>query len=104
HWERPTAPRRRERYGWPRRSVPGSRAATWCGWSPAAPRRPCRRCGGGGGGAPPGLPASAGVPPAAVAETMVVPYNVVPAIGDDVACVIVEPVAANMGLVPPRPR
>ena len=32
-----------------------------------------------------------------------VPYNVVPAIDDDVACVIVEPVAANMGLVPPAP-
>ena len=33
----------------------------------------------------------------------VVPYNVVPALDDDVACVIVEPVAANMGLVPPAP-
>jgi glutamate-1-semialdehyde 2,1-aminomutase len=50
-----------------------------------------------------GLPASAGVPRAAVAETMVVPYNVVPDVGDDVACVIVEPVAANMGLVAPVP-
>jgi glutamate-1-semialdehyde 2,1-aminomutase len=59
--------------------------------------------GGGSGVATLGLPASAGVPKAAVAETLVVPYNTVPDIGDDVACVIVEPVAANMGLVPPAP-
>jgi glutamate-1-semialdehyde 2,1-aminomutase len=58
---------------------------------------------GGSGVATLGLPASAGVPKAAVAETVVVPYNVVPEIGDDVACVIVEPIAANMGLVPPQP-
>jgi glutamate-1-semialdehyde 2,1-aminomutase len=50
-----------------------------------------------------GLPGSAGVPAGAVADTVVVPYNVVPEIGEDVACVIVEPVAANMGLVPPAP-
>ena len=50
-----------------------------------------------------GLPDSAGVPPAAVADTVVAPYNRVPEIGADVACVIVEPVAANMGLVPPAP-
>lgn len=56
---------------------------------------------GGSGMATLGLPASAGVPASAVAETVVVPYNVVPEIGDDVACVIVEPVAANMGLVAP---
>jgi glutamate-1-semialdehyde 2,1-aminomutase len=48
-----------------------------------------------------GLPGSAGVPATAVAETLVLPYNVVPELGYDVACVIVEPVAANMGLVPP---
>ncbi len=57
--------------------------------------------GGGSGVATLGLPASAGVPAAAVAETLVVPYNVVPEIGADVAAVIVEPVAANMGLVAP---
>ncbi|MEA2686681.1 MAG: glutamate-semialdehyde -aminomutase [Actinomycetota bacterium] len=58
---------------------------------------------GGSGLATLGLPGSAGVPPAAVADTVVVPYNVVPEIGDDVAAVLVEPVAANMGLVPPAP-
>ena len=59
--------------------------------------------GGGSGVATLGLPGSAGVPAGAVADTLVVPYNQVPVIGTDVACVIVEPVAANMGLVPPRP-
>jgi glutamate-1-semialdehyde 2,1-aminomutase len=50
-----------------------------------------------------GLPGSAGVTEGAVADTRVVPYNVVPALDDTVACVIVEPIAANMGLVAPRP-
>jgi glutamate-1-semialdehyde 2,1-aminomutase len=48
-----------------------------------------------------GLPGSAGVTDAQVADTMVVAYNVVPTLGDDVACVIVEPIAANMGLIAP---
>ena len=59
--------------------------------------------GGGSGVATLGLPGSAGVPAAAVADTLVVPYNVVPELDERVACVIVEPVAANMGLVPPAP-
>jgi glutamate-1-semialdehyde 2,1-aminomutase len=59
--------------------------------------------GGGSGVATLGLPASAGVAQAAVADTLVVPYNVVPELSADVACVIVEPVAANMGLIPPAP-
>jgi len=50
---------------------------------------------------PEGIPGSAGVPATAVAETMVVPYNQVPTLDESVACVIVEPVAANMGLVAP---
>ena len=59
--------------------------------------------GGGSGVATLGLPASAGVPKGSVAETLVAPYNVVPELGTDVAAVIVEPIAANMGLVPPGP-
>ncbi|HEX2024589.1 MAG TPA: glutamate-1-semialdehyde 2,1-aminomutase [Acidimicrobiales bacterium] len=58
---------------------------------------------GGSGLATLGLPGSAGVPKAAVADTLVVPYNRVPQVDDDVAAVLVEPVAANMGLVAPAP-
>ena len=50
-----------------------------------------------------GLPGSAGVPGAAVADTVVAPYNVVPELDERVACVIVEPIAANMGLIAPGP-
>jgi glutamate-1-semialdehyde 2,1-aminomutase len=58
---------------------------------------------GGSGVATLGLPGTAGVPAGAVAETMVVPYNQVPELDETVACVIVEPVAANMGVVAPAP-
>ena len=58
---------------------------------------------GGSGIATLGLPGTAGVPPEAVANTWVMPYNVVPRLDDDVAAVFVEPVAANMGLVAPAP-
>jgi len=54
-----------------------------------------------------GLPGSAGVTEGTVGDTVVVPYNDVAAVdevfarlGDEVAAVLVEPVAANMGLVP----
>lgn len=56
---------------------------------------------GGSGIATLGLSGSNGVPASAVADTIVAPYGVVPTLDDDVACVIVEPVAANMGLVAP---
>ncbi len=59
--------------------------------------------GGGSGVAMLGLPGSAGVSAAAVADTLVVPYNEVPELDDTVACVIVEPLAANMSLVAPEP-
>ena len=54
---------------------------------------------GGSGVATLGLPGTAGVPAGAVAETLVVPYNRVPVLDDRVAAVIVEPVAANMGVI-----
>lgn len=46
-------------------------------------------------------PDSAGVTAGAVADTRVVPYNQVPTLDETVAVLIVEPVAANMGLIPP---
>jgi glutamate-1-semialdehyde 2,1-aminomutase len=58
---------------------------------------------GGSGVATLGLPGTAGVPAGAVAETLVVPYNQVPSLDESVAAVIVEPVAANMGVVAPAP-
>jgi glutamate-1-semialdehyde 2,1-aminomutase len=57
-----------------------------------------------------GIPGSPGVPAAAVADTVVVPYNdsaavaaVLVADGERTAAVIVEPVSGNMGCVPPAP-
>ncbi len=56
------------------------------------------------------LPDSAGVPPSVVSETLVARYNDVDALaalleraGPSVAAIVVEPVAGNMGVVPPRP-
>ena len=48
-----------------------------------------------------GMPGSAGVTERMVSETLVAPYNVVPHLDDDVAAIVVEPVAANMGLIGP---
>jgi glutamate-1-semialdehyde 2,1-aminomutase len=57
-----------------------------------------------------GVPDSAGVPAAIAAATTTLPYNDGAALerffsqsGREVACVIVEPVAGNMGCVPPVP-
>ena len=58
---------------------------------------------GGSGVANQGISGCDGVTDGAVADTVVAPYNRVPELDDTVAAVIVEPVAANMGLVAPAP-
>ena len=58
---------------------------------------------GGSGVANQGLTGCDGVTAGAVADTIVGPYNVLPDLDDTVAAVIVEPVAANMGLIVPAP-
>lgn len=57
-----------------------------------------------------GEPDSAGVPKAYTEQTLVLPYNDIAALedlfvlkGDELACVIIEPVAGNMNCVPPVP-
>ena len=58
---------------------------------------------GGSGIAQQGLKGSEGVTAGAIEDTIVAPYNVVPEIDESIAVVCVEPIAANMGLVPPAP-
>ncbi|MBI3179877.1 MAG: aminotransferase class III-fold pyridoxal phosphate-dependent enzyme, partial [Deltaproteobacteria bacterium] len=57
-----------------------------------------------------GIPGSAGVPAAVARDTLTVPFNDLAAaeetmsqLGHTVAAVIVEPIACNVGLIPPRP-
>ncbi|GFR39089.1 glutamate-1-semialdehyde 2,1-aminomutase 2 [Insulibacter thermoxylanivorax] len=57
-----------------------------------------------------GLPDSPGVPESTAVNTITVPYNDLEAVklaferfGEDIACIIVEPIAGNMGVVPPQP-
>ncbi|WP_071460281.1 glutamate-1-semialdehyde 2,1-aminomutase [Bacillus massilinigeriensis] len=57
-----------------------------------------------------GLPDSPGVPEGIARNTVTVPYNDLESVkyafeqfGEDIACIIVEPVAGNMGVVPPLP-
>jgi glutamate-1-semialdehyde 2,1-aminomutase len=63
----------------------------------------------GSGAATFSLPGSAGVPASTARDTLVVPYNDLGAVeelfarhGQRIACVIVEPVAGNVGVVPPQ--
>lgn len=57
-----------------------------------------------------GIPSSPGVPAAVTADTLIAPYNNLEAVeqlfkkfASDIAAVIVEPVAGNMGVVLPQP-
>lgn len=57
-----------------------------------------------------GSPDSAGIPAATAEQTFILPYNDAEAVaelfdthGHEIACIIVEPVAGNMNLVPPQP-
>jgi glutamate-1-semialdehyde 2,1-aminomutase len=66
--------------------------------------------GAGSGVATLGIPGSPGVPRAVAELSLQAPYNDLEAVeslfrsyGDEIACVLVEPVAANMGLVLPEP-
>ncbi|MFN4180837.1 MAG: glutamate-1-semialdehyde 2,1-aminomutase, partial [Armatimonadota bacterium] len=63
----------------------------------------------GSGAATFGIPDSAGVPEGTAQDTIVLPYNDVQAfnetmnaVGDEIAAVIVEPIAGNMGVVLPK--
>jgi len=57
-----------------------------------------------------GIPGSPGIPARLAELTITLPYNDSDAVreaisrfGDELACIIVEPVAGNMGVVPPKP-
>ena len=57
---------------------------------------------GGSGVANQGLSGSSGVPTSAVADTIVAPWNAIPHLDESIAALILEPLPANMGIVPPR--
>ncbi len=57
-----------------------------------------------------GVPSSAGVPPSLTQDTLTLPFNNLEAVTtllqnrDDIAAIILEPVAGNMGCIPPQPK
>lgn len=64
----------------------------------------------GSGAADLGVPDSPGVTASVAANTLTVPFNNLGAVeevfrhhGEDIACIITEPVVGNMGLIPPEP-
>ncbi len=64
----------------------------------------------GSGVAAAGIPGSSGIPKGTVRDTLLAPYNDLDAVEDrfrvqanEIAAVLVEPVAGNMGVVPPEP-
>ena len=57
---------------------------------------------GGSGVANQGISGSAGVPKSAVADTIVTPWNEIPELDESIAALILEPLPANMGIVPPK--
>ena len=57
-----------------------------------------------------GIPNSPGVPEAVASNTLTLPFNDIDAVRDcfneyagKIACLIVEPIAGNMGCIPPLP-
>ena len=57
-----------------------------------------------------GVPSSPGVPGSVAGETLLVPFNDLEAVQDtfgkyagDIACLVIEPIAGNMGCTPPAP-
>lgn len=55
-----------------------------------------------------GIPSSPGVPASTTADTLLVPFNDLDAVralfekqADQIACIVVEPIAGNMGVIPP---
>jgi glutamate-1-semialdehyde 2,1-aminomutase len=57
-----------------------------------------------------GVPSSPGVPEAITSNTLLIPYNDLDAVRElfkeqakDIACLVVEPIAGNMGCIPPAP-
>jgi glutamate-1-semialdehyde 2,1-aminomutase len=66
--------------------------------------------GAGSGAAAHGIPTSAGITASHARDTLVAEYNDLASVeacfekdGEQIACIIVEPVAGNMGVVPPNP-